>query len=60
MKPRAGTIPRQRSSPSTEGWMVLVNNAGINDPAERPPSATSLDAVRRVFDANFFGALAVT
>jgi NAD(P)-dependent dehydrogenase (short-subunit alcohol dehydrogenase family) len=37
---------------------VLVNNAGINDPADGP--TTSLDAVRLVFDINFFGALAVT
>jgi NAD(P)-dependent dehydrogenase (short-subunit alcohol dehydrogenase family) len=39
---------------------VLVNNAGINDPADGPPSKTSLDAVRRVFDVNVFGVLAVT
>jgi NAD(P)-dependent dehydrogenase (short-subunit alcohol dehydrogenase family) len=39
---------------------VLVNNAGINDPADGPPSKTSLDAVRRVFDVNLFGVLAVT
>ena len=43
------------------GWLdVLVNNAGINDPADGPPTTTSLDAVRLVFDINFFGALAVT
>ena len=39
---------------------VLVNNAGISDRADAPPSAASLDAVRRVFDTNFFGTLAVT
>jgi NAD(P)-dependent dehydrogenase (short-subunit alcohol dehydrogenase family) len=39
---------------------VLVNNAGINDPVDGPPSKTSLDAVRRVFDVNVFGVLAVT
>jgi NAD(P)-dependent dehydrogenase (short-subunit alcohol dehydrogenase family) len=39
---------------------VLVNNAGINDPADGPPSKTSIDAVRRVFDVNVFGVLAVT
>jgi NAD(P)-dependent dehydrogenase (short-subunit alcohol dehydrogenase family) len=38
---------------------VLVNNAGIGDRADGPPSRTSIDAVRRVFDTNFFGALAV-
>jgi NAD(P)-dependent dehydrogenase (short-subunit alcohol dehydrogenase family) len=39
---------------------VLVNNAGIVDRADGPPSKASLDAVRRVFDTNFFGTLAVT
>jgi NAD(P)-dependent dehydrogenase (short-subunit alcohol dehydrogenase family) len=39
---------------------VLVNNAGINDPEDGAPSTTSLEAVRRVFDTNFFGVLAVT
>ena len=39
---------------------MLVNNAGINDPADGPPSKTSIDAVRRVFDVNVFGVLAVT
>jgi NAD(P)-dependent dehydrogenase (short-subunit alcohol dehydrogenase family) len=39
---------------------VLVNNAGITDPADGPPSAASLQAVRRIFDTNFFGTLAVT
>ena len=39
---------------------VLINNAGINDPADGPPSTTDLEAVRRVMDTNFFGALAVT
>jgi NAD(P)-dependent dehydrogenase (short-subunit alcohol dehydrogenase family) len=39
---------------------ILVNNAGIVDAKDGPPSGTSLDAVRRIFDTNFFGALAVT
>lgn len=39
---------------------ILVNNAGITDPADGPPSTTRLDAVRRIFDTNLFGALAVT
>jgi NAD(P)-dependent dehydrogenase (short-subunit alcohol dehydrogenase family) len=38
---------------------VLVNNAGINDPADGPPSVANLSAVRRVMETNFFGALAV-
>jgi NAD(P)-dependent dehydrogenase (short-subunit alcohol dehydrogenase family) len=39
---------------------VLVNNAGINHPADGPPSTADLDAVRRVMETNFFGTLAVT
>jgi len=39
---------------------VLVNNAGIADRLDGPPSKASIDAVRRVFDTNFFGTLAVT
>jgi NAD(P)-dependent dehydrogenase (short-subunit alcohol dehydrogenase family) len=39
---------------------VLVNNAGISDKADGPPGVASIDAVRRVFEVNFFGALAVT
>lgn len=39
---------------------ILVNNAGITDPRDGMPSSASLDAVRRIFDTNFFGTLAVT
>jgi NAD(P)-dependent dehydrogenase (short-subunit alcohol dehydrogenase family) len=39
---------------------VLVNNAGIADRADGPPSKTNMDAVRRILDTNFFGTLAVT
>jgi NAD(P)-dependent dehydrogenase (short-subunit alcohol dehydrogenase family) len=39
---------------------ILINNAGINDPADGLPSAAGLDAVERVFRTNFLGALAVT
>ncbi len=39
---------------------ILVNNAGIFDGTDGPPSKASLDAVRRVFETNFFGALAVS
>ncbi|MBB4200797.1 short-chain dehydrogenase [Rhodoblastus sphagnicola] len=39
---------------------ILVNNAGITDPRDGPPSSASLDAVRRIVDTNFFGTLAVT
>jgi NAD(P)-dependent dehydrogenase (short-subunit alcohol dehydrogenase family) len=39
---------------------VLINNAGIADAADGPPSTASLEAVRRVFDTNLFGTLAVT
>ncbi|VFU08465.1 SDR family NAD(P)-dependent oxidoreductase [Methylocella tundrae] len=39
---------------------ILVNNAGITDPRDGAPSSADLDAVRRIFDTNFFGTLAVT
>src|SRR5439155_6275798 len=39
---------------------VLVNNAGIVDRSDGPPSTTGVEAVRRTFDTNFFGALAIT
>lgn len=39
---------------------ILVNNAGIFDPADGTPGKASINAVRRVFETNFFGALAVT
>ena len=39
---------------------VLVNNAGVVDGDDGPPSSTDLNAVRRVFDVNFFDTLAVT
>jgi len=39
---------------------VLVNNAGIADPnADGPPSKANINAVRRIFDTNFSGTLAV-
>jgi NAD(P)-dependent dehydrogenase (short-subunit alcohol dehydrogenase family) len=39
---------------------VLVNNAGIADSGDGPPGEADIDAVRHVFETNFFGALAVT
>lgn len=40
---------------------VLVNNAGIADLAvDGPPSVADMATVRRVFETNFFGTLAVT
>ena len=39
---------------------ILVNNAGIVDTGDGVPSLASLQAVRRVFETNFFGTLAVT
>jgi NAD(P)-dependent dehydrogenase (short-subunit alcohol dehydrogenase family) len=39
---------------------ILVNNAGINDPADGPPSSSSLDAIERVWRTNFLGSVAVT
>ena len=42
------------------GLDILVNNAGIVDWSDGVPSRASLQAVRRVMETNFFGALAVT
>lgn len=39
---------------------ILVNNAGIVDPADGPPSISSVEAVRRIMETNFIGTLAVT
>ena len=39
---------------------VLVNNAGINDPRDGAPGKADMEAVRRIFETNFFGTLAVT
>lgn len=39
---------------------VLINNAGITSPGDGSPGLASLEAVRRTFDTNFFGTLAVT
>lgn len=39
---------------------VLVNNAGIALPGDGLPSEADIDVVRRVFETNFFGTLAVT
>jgi len=39
---------------------ILVNNAGIMDWTDGVPSGASQQAVRRVFETNFFGTLAVT
>ena len=39
---------------------VLVNNAGINDPGDGPTSKVDIEAIRRVFETNFFGTVLVT
>ncbi len=39
---------------------VLVNNAGIVDRADGPPGSGSIEAMRRIFEVNFFGTIAVT
>jgi NAD(P)-dependent dehydrogenase (short-subunit alcohol dehydrogenase family) len=38
---------------------VLINNAGIIDAGDGPPGAIQLDALRRVMETNFIGAVAV-
>jgi NAD(P)-dependent dehydrogenase (short-subunit alcohol dehydrogenase family) len=39
---------------------ILINNAGISSSGDEAPSEASLEAVRRTFQTNFFGTLAVT
>jgi NAD(P)-dependent dehydrogenase (short-subunit alcohol dehydrogenase family) len=39
---------------------VLVNNAGIVDPADGPPTTTTVDALDNTLRTNFIGAVAVT
>jgi NAD(P)-dependent dehydrogenase (short-subunit alcohol dehydrogenase family) len=39
---------------------LLINNAGINDPRDGAPGRAEMEAVRRIFETNFFGTLAVT
>ena len=51
----ATTIGAQHGSLDT-----LVNNAGILDAADGPPSTASLAAVRQSMETNFLGTLAVT
>ena len=38
---------------------VLINNAGISD-AGRPPTEMDVDTMRRVYETNVFGVVAVT
>jgi NAD(P)-dependent dehydrogenase (short-subunit alcohol dehydrogenase family) len=38
---------------------VLVNNAGVSDPSDGPPSAADPGAVRRVMETNFIGAFTI-
>jgi len=39
---------------------ILVNNAGIAVQGDGLPGTTDLDVIRRVFETNFFGTIAVT
>jgi NAD(P)-dependent dehydrogenase (short-subunit alcohol dehydrogenase family) len=39
---------------------ILVNNAGIIDPADSSPGSTSINAIKRTFETNFFGTFMVT
>jgi NAD(P)-dependent dehydrogenase (short-subunit alcohol dehydrogenase family) len=39
---------------------ILVNNAGVVDGEDGAPSVANLDAMRRIFDTNFFGTVALT
>lgn len=39
---------------------ILINNAGIVDAADGPPTTSSAEAARRIMETNFIGTLAVT
>ena len=39
---------------------ILINNAGISGGFPQPPSQMKIDAIRQVFDTNFFGTIQVT
>lgn len=51
---------RQVLGERTDSLDVLINNAGIRGVFPQPPSSVSVDEIRKVFDTNFFGAIAVT
>lgn len=39
---------------------ILINNAGMNDAEDGPPTSGSVDAARRLMETNFLGAVAVS
>lgn len=46
---------------ATQGKLdILINNAGIVDERDGPPTVASTDAVRHIMETNFTGTLAVT
>lgn len=51
---------RQVLGERTGALDVLINNAGIRGAFPQPPSSVNVDEIRKVFDTNFFGAIAVT
>ena len=51
---------RQVLGEKTDSLDVLINNAGIRGVFPQSPSSVSVDEIRKVFDTNFFGAIAVT
>lgn len=53
-----GAVERVSAAVGEAGLFGLVNNAGI--PYGGPVEFLSLDAVRRLFEVNFFGVIAVT
>lgn len=56
-------VTNEQSVAAAAGWVaeldVLVNNAGISD-AGHPATETDMDTLRRVYETNVFGVVAVT
>ncbi len=59
-KPETITAAARQLEEKYDHLDVLVNNAGIVDFTDGLPGVANLEAVRRTFETNFFGALAVS
>ena len=58
--PESGAALAKRIGEEFGHLDVLVNNAGMGDPADGHASVATIDALRHTFETNFFGAVAFT